>query len=51
MSDLRHLKLYPDDFHNESVWREICEVCEVDPTHEMLVITFKLSNAYTEEKL
>jgi hypothetical protein len=51
MSEYAHLKLYPDDFHHEDVWNEICKACEADPTHEMLVITFKYKDVYTEEKL
>jgi hypothetical protein len=51
MSEFFHLKLYPDDFHHEDVWVEICKVCEADPRHEMLVITAKYKDVYTEEKL
>lgn len=51
MSKYAHLKLYPDDFRHIDVWEEICKVCEADPTHEMLVITFKYSDIHTEEKL
>jgi hypothetical protein len=42
MSEFFHLKLYPDDFHHEDVWVEICKVCEADP---------KYKDVYTEEKL
>jgi len=51
MSEFVHLKLYPDDFNHIDTWIEICKVCEADPTHEMLVITFKYKDVYTEEKL
>jgi len=51
MSEFFHLKLYPDDFHHEEVWNEICKACEADPRHEMLVITAKYKDVYTEEKL
>ena len=51
MSEYVHLKLYPDDFHDIDVWEQICKVCEVDPTHQMLVITAKYKDIYTEEKI
>ena len=51
MNDYKHLKLYPNDFVNLDIWKQICEVCDTDPQHEMLVITFKADNAYSEETI
>ena len=44
------LKLYPEDFEKTSIWKEVCEVCQIPITAESCVIEFT-STGITEEDL